>query len=44
MDVRMPAVDGIRATRLLLDGIDPPPRVLVVTTFENEDYGYELGR
>ena len=38
MDVRMPAVDGIQATRLLLDGLDPAPRVLVVTTFENDDY------
>ncbi|HEY0620227.1 MAG TPA: response regulator transcription factor, partial [Kribbella sp.] len=41
MDVRMPAVDGIQATRLLLDGLDPAPRVLVVTTFENDDYVYD---
>jgi len=44
MDVRMPAVDGIRATRLLLDGLDPAPRVLVVTTFENDDYVYDALR
>ncbi|MEV6490009.1 response regulator transcription factor [Actinoplanes sp. NPDC051633] len=41
MDVRMPAVDGIQATRLLLDRLDTPPRVLVVTTFENDEYVYE---
>src|SRR4051812_35229835 len=44
MDVRMPAVDGIQATRLLLDGLDPAPRVLVVTTFENDDYVYDALR
>ncbi len=44
MDVRMPAVDGIQATRLLLDGVDPAPRVLVVTTFENDDYVYDALR
>ncbi|WP_433022437.1 response regulator transcription factor [Kribbella sp. CA-294648] len=44
MDVRMPAVDGIQATRLLLDGLNPAPRVLVVTTFENDDYVYDALR
>jgi DNA-binding NarL/FixJ family response regulator len=44
MDVRMPAVDGIRATRLLLEGLEPAPRVLVVTTFENDDYVYDALR
>jgi DNA-binding NarL/FixJ family response regulator len=44
MDVRMPAVDGIQATRLLLEGVDPAPRVLVVTTFENDDYVYDALR
>jgi DNA-binding NarL/FixJ family response regulator len=44
MDVRMPAVDGIHATKLLLDGLDPAPRVLVVTTFENDDYVYDALR
>jgi DNA-binding NarL/FixJ family response regulator len=41
MDVRMPHVDGIAATRLLgqLDG--GGPAVIVVTTFENDDYVYE---
>ncbi|ONI69488.1 DNA-binding response regulator [Kribbella sp. ALI-6-A] len=44
MDVRMPALDGIQATRLLLDALDPAPRVLVVTTFENDDYVYDALR
>ncbi len=37
MDVRMPALDGIRATELVLR-LDRPPRVLVVTTFASDDY------
>lgn len=37
MDVRMPGVDGIRATERLM-AADDPPRVLVVTTFESDDY------
>jgi len=44
MDVRMPALDGIHATRLLLENLDPAPRVLVVTTFENDDYVYDALR
>ena len=37
MDVRMPRVDGITATTALL-AREPAVRVLVVTTFENDDY------
>jgi DNA-binding NarL/FixJ family response regulator len=44
MDVRMPAIDGIQATRHLVDTMAEPPRVLVVTTFENDDYVYEALR
>ncbi|WP_433170725.1 response regulator [Actinoallomurus sp. CA-150999] len=44
MDVRMPAVDGIQATRTILGTIPEPPRILVVTTFENDDYVYEALR
>jgi DNA-binding NarL/FixJ family response regulator len=44
MDVRMPAVDGIQATRHLLGRLPDPPRVLVVTTFENDDYVYDALR
>lgn len=41
MDVRMPAVDGIRATEHLMSTMDSPPKVIVVTTFENDDYVYD---
>lgn len=37
MDVRMPDVDGIRATELVLR-LPEPPKVLVVTTFEHDGY------
>ncbi|MEV4896573.1 response regulator transcription factor [Nonomuraea sp. NPDC055795] len=43
MDVRMPAVDGIQATRQLV-AMEEPPKVLVVTTFENDDYVYDALR
>ncbi|SDM76874.1 response regulator transcription factor [Allokutzneria albata] len=44
MDVRMPAVDGIQATRHLLSTMADPPKILVVTTFENDDYVYDALR
>ena len=44
MDVRMPAVDGIQATRIILGSVPDPPRILVITTFENDDYVYEALR
>ncbi|MBB2944043.1 DNA-binding NarL/FixJ family response regulator [Actinoplanes lutulentus] len=44
MDVRMPRMDGIQATRLLLERLTHPPRVLVVTTFANDEYVYEALR
>lgn len=37
MDIRMPQVDGVEATRQLLAG-DDPPRVLVLTTFDLDEY------
>ena len=37
MDVRMPDVDGIRATELVLRA-PRPPKVLVVTTFSSDDF------
>jgi DNA-binding NarL/FixJ family response regulator len=43
MDVRMPAVDGIQATRLL-QARPNPPRIVVITTFENDDYVYDALR
>ncbi len=44
MDVRMPVVDGLEATRRLLANVDDPPRVLVLTTFENDDYVFDALR
>jgi DNA-binding NarL/FixJ family response regulator len=45
MDIRMPLLDGIGATRLLAgpDAADPP-KVLVVTTFNVDAYVYEAFR
>lgn len=40
MDVRMPRMDGIEATRRLLTDPDPP-KILVVTTFEHDSYVYD---
>lgn len=45
MDVRMPVLDGIEATRLLAGaGVEHPVRVLVVTTFNLDEYVYEALR
>ena len=43
MDVRMPTMDGIEATRLIVDG-EASPRVLVLTTFDLDEYVYEALR
>jgi len=43
MDVRMPGVDGIDATRAVT-ATDPPPKVLVLTTFDLDDVVYEALR
>jgi len=44
MDIRMPAIDGIQATRHIVDTAAAPPKVLVLTTFENDDYVYDALR
>jgi DNA-binding NarL/FixJ family response regulator len=44
MDVRMPETDGIRATEQILATLDDPPRIVVVTTFENDSYVYDALR
>lgn len=44
MDVRMPEIDGIRATEQILATLEDPPRIVVVTTFENDAYVYEALR
>ncbi|WP_433214486.1 response regulator transcription factor [Microtetraspora malaysiensis] len=38
MDVRMPRLNGIEATRQLLAEPAEPPKVVVITTFENDGY------
>ncbi|WP_027860520.1 response regulator transcription factor [Marmoricola sp. URHB0036] len=43
MDVRMPGVDGIDATRAVTAAKDPP-RVLVLTTFDLDDIVYDALR
>ena len=40
MDVRMPGVDGIEATRAVTR-MEPAPRVLVLTTFDLDDVVYD---
>jgi DNA-binding NarL/FixJ family response regulator len=45
MDIRMPEVDGLAATREVVgDGGEPPVRVLVLTTFDLNEYVYEALR
>jgi DNA-binding NarL/FixJ family response regulator len=44
MDVRMPELDGIAATRQILDGSETAPRILVLTTFDLDEYVYEALR
>ncbi|MFF4083892.1 response regulator [Streptomyces sp. NPDC001777] len=44
MDVRMPLMDGIEATRVVLRTVPDPPKILVITTFENDEYVYEALR
>ncbi|WP_415954184.1 response regulator [Streptomyces sp. KLOTTS4A1] len=44
MDVRMPEIDGIRATEQLIGSMAQPPRIVVVTTFENDSYVYDALR
>ncbi len=41
MDIRMPRLDGIAATRRLLEDPDAGTRVLMLTTFDLDEYVYE---
>ena len=43
MDIRMPELDGLEATRRIL-AADPTARVLVLTTFDLDEYVYEALR
>ena len=44
MDIRMPRLDGLAATRRILAEGDNPPRVLILTTFGLDEYVYEALR
>ncbi|MET0965889.1 MAG: response regulator transcription factor [Nakamurella sp.] len=44
MDVRMPLLNGIEATRAILQAVIDPPKILIITTFENDEYVYEALR
>ncbi|MGV2919340.1 response regulator [Streptomyces alfalfae] len=44
MDIRMPGMDGLTATRLLMGGPEPVPRVLVLTTFDQDAYVHDALR
>lgn len=46
MDVQMPKLDGLEATRRLLGpaGADHPTKVIILTTFDREDYLFEALR
>jgi DNA-binding NarL/FixJ family response regulator len=44
MDVRMPGLDGISATRKLMSLSVPPTRILVLTTFDVDSYVYDALR
>ena len=41
MDVRMPHLDGLEATRRIVRGREDGPRVLILTTFDLDAYVYE---
>jgi DNA-binding NarL/FixJ family response regulator len=44
MDVRMPVMDGIEATRILLGREDSHAKVVMLTTFDMDEYVYEALR
>ena len=44
MDIRMPELDGIEATRLITSDTDNHTRVLMLTTFDIDEYVYDVIR
>jgi DNA-binding NarL/FixJ family response regulator len=41
MDIRMKAMDGLQATKKILSRSGRPPRVVMLTTFDYDEYVYE---
>ncbi|MBV9203851.1 MAG: response regulator transcription factor [Actinobacteria bacterium] len=44
MDIRMPGIDGLEATQRLLQADQPRPHVLMLTTFDTDEYVYRALR
>jgi DNA-binding NarL/FixJ family response regulator len=45
MDIRMPVMHGLEATKVILDGAAAPlPRILIVTTFDEDEHVFEALR
>ena len=44
MDIRMPVLDGLEATRRIVSASEEAPRVLILTTFNVDEYVYEALR
>jgi DNA-binding NarL/FixJ family response regulator len=41
MDIRMPTMDGLEATRRIMAASSSPPRVLILTTFDLDEYVFD---
>jgi DNA-binding NarL/FixJ family response regulator len=44
MNIRMPILDGIEATRRIVTGPESTPRVIILTTFDLDEFVYEALR
>jgi DNA-binding NarL/FixJ family response regulator len=44
MDIRMPGMDGLAATEAIVDSADWPVKVLILTTFDPDEYVYRALR
>jgi DNA-binding NarL/FixJ family response regulator len=45
MDIRMPVMDGVEATRMIAGpDVEDPLRVLILTTFDLDEYGFDALR
>jgi DNA-binding NarL/FixJ family response regulator len=41
MDIRMPTIDGLEATRRIMAATEHPPRVLMLTTYDLDEYVFD---